>query len=315
MSSTGCVAPICDEPAGLELAIAKLNPLREQAERIAAALPPLLVEAERLAASVSLGVHGRRRAGMGESFWQFRRYAAEDAASAIDWRQSAKSQHLFVREREWEAAQVVWLWRDASPSMRYKSSFAEITKCDRATVLALALSSLLLRGGERVALLGRSDRPWSGRTALPRIAEIMAEAAMGDAALPPNAPLGRNAQIVWLSDFLSPRADIESALRRLAGAGSCGHLVHIIDPAEEDFPFEGRTRFEWLTGSQSELFGRAESVRESYRERFKAHGDEVSTQARRLGWSYLAHRTDKRPELALVALYSAIGGEAELRTG
>jgi len=252
---------------------------------------------------------------MGESFWQFRRYASEDPASAIDWRQSAKSQHLFVREREWEAAQAVWFWRDASATMQYKSPLAEITKCGRATVLALALSSLLLRGGERVALLGRGERPWSGRTALPRIAEVMAEAPAQETALPPDAPFGRNAQIVWLSDFLSPRADIEAALNRLSSAGACGHLVHIIDPAEEDFPFEGRTRFEWLGQSQSELFGRAEFVRESYRERFIAHGEEVSTLARRLGWTYLAHRTDNRPALALLALYSAIGGEAERRTG
>ena len=58
---------------------------------------------------------------MGESFWQFRRYASEDPSTAIDWRQSAKSQHLFVREREWEAPQSVWFWRDGSPGMQFKS--------------------------------------------------------------------------------------------------------------------------------------------------------------------------------------------------
>jgi uncharacterized protein (DUF58 family) len=132
------------------------NPLHEQAEQLAASLPPLLVEAERLASSVSLGVHGRRKAGMGESFWQFRRYAPEDPAASVDWRQSAKSQHLFVREREWEAAQAVWFWRDGSATMRFKSQFSEITKIDRAALLALALGSLLLRGGERVGLFGRA---------------------------------------------------------------------------------------------------------------------------------------------------------------
>ena len=71
---------------------------REEAERLGAALPPLLVEAERLTSGVWLGVHGRRKAGMGETFWQFRRYRVEDPATSVDWRQSAKSQHLFVRE-------------------------------------------------------------------------------------------------------------------------------------------------------------------------------------------------------------------------
>lgn len=97
--------------------------LQHEADGLASGLPPLMVEADHLAASVSLGVHGRRRAGMGESFWQFRRYSHTDPSSAIDWRQSAKSQHIFVREREWEAAQTVWFWRDASANMNFKSGY------------------------------------------------------------------------------------------------------------------------------------------------------------------------------------------------
>jgi uncharacterized protein (DUF58 family) len=287
------------------------NPLQEQAEQLAAGLPPLLVEAERLASSISLGVHGRRKAGIGESFWQFRRYAPEDPAAAIDWRQSAKSQHLFVREREWEAAQAVWFWRDGSATMRFKSRFAEVTKIDRAAVLALALGSLLVRGGERIALFGRARPASSGRAALRRVAHELTEP--DDRALPPDVPVSRNAQFVWLSDFLSPLEQIESAMRRLSGASASGHLIHIVDPAEEEFPFEGRTRFEALAGKDTELFGRAESVRAGYRARFRAHGEAVANLARRFDWTYLAHRTDKSAELALIALYAAIGGEAAQR--
>ena len=97
-------------------------PLRIRAEQTAAALPPLLVAAERVAATVAQGVHGRRRVGQGEAFWQFRQYQPGDAAARIDWRESAKSQRLYVRETEWEAAQSVWLWRDASASMDYSSA-------------------------------------------------------------------------------------------------------------------------------------------------------------------------------------------------
>lgn len=285
------------------------NPLQEQAEQIAAALPPLLVAAERLASSVSLGVHGRRKAGMGETFWQFRRYAPQDSSTAIDWRQSAKSQHLFVREREWEVAQAVWFWRDGSRTMQYKSQFAEMTKADRAGLLALALGSLLVRGGERIALLGDGRAPSSGRATLRHIASELTDRAPDDFALPPDAPVTRNAQFVWLSDFLAPASATEAAMRKFANSGVNGVLVHIVDPAEEDFPFEGRTRFDSLTNSDSELFGRAETVQEAYRARFRAHCEEVRGLARKLGWNYLAHRTDHRPETALIALYAEMGGE------
>ena len=92
-------------------------PLRHRAEQLAATLPPLLVAAERVAATVAQGVHGRRRVGQGETFWQYRHYDLGDQPQSIDWRQSAKSDTVFVREMEWEAAQSVWIWRDASASM------------------------------------------------------------------------------------------------------------------------------------------------------------------------------------------------------
>jgi uncharacterized protein (DUF58 family) len=288
---------------------AKPNLLKEQAEQLASALPPLLVAAENLASTVSLGVHGRRKAGMGESFWQFRRYAPEDSAGAIDWRQSAKSQHLFVREREWEAAEAVWFWRDAAATMQFKSDFADTTKADRATILALALGSLLVRAGERIALMGEGRGPATGRATMRRIAHAMTEVPPGKSALPPDAPIRRHSHLAWFSDFLSAPDDTEAAMRKLSDGGVTGHLVHIVDPAEEDFPFHGRTRFEAVAGADTELFGRAEAVQSAYRSRFRAHGETIRAMARRMGWSYLAHRTDKRPELALVALYADIGGE------
>ncbi len=280
--------------------------LQYEAEALGAGLPPLLLDAERLAAAVSLGVHGRRKAGMGESFWQFRRYTPEDASTAIDWRQSAKSQHLFVREREWEAAQSVWLWCDSSPGMQFTSG--ETTKSARAKLLGLALASLLVRGGERVALYGQLQAPASSRAALGRIGHTLIEGAANDDPLPPDATIAKNAQFVWFSDFLSPLQEIETTLRRLSRSAVTGQLVHIIDPAEEDFPFAGRMRFEDSKGELNETIGRAETVADAYRMRFKAHAQTVGALARQLGWTYIAHRTDKRPETALIALYADMSG-------
>jgi uncharacterized protein (DUF58 family) len=243
---------------------------------------------------------------MGESFWQFRRYRPEDAAGAIDWRQSAKSQHLFVREREWEAAQSVWFWCDGSPGMRFASGKA--TKAQRAHLLALALASLLVRGGERIALYGEGSAPASSRVALRRMAHALIDLPPDEAALPPDSAITKNAQFVWFSDFLSPISDIETTLRRLAHSAVTGQIVHIIDPAEEDFPYLGRLRFEDSKGTLSETVGRAETVAGAYRARFKAHAETVGALARRLGWSYIAHRTDRPPQTALIALYADMSG-------
>jgi uncharacterized protein (DUF58 family) len=276
--------------------------LQHEADGLSAGLPPLMVDADHLAASVSLGVHGRRRAGMGESFWQYRRYGQHDASSRIDWRASAKSQHLFVREREWEAAQTVWFWRDASANMRFG---APVEKRARADLLLLATASLLLRGGERVGFLGMEGAPAASRIALSRIGRALF-AKGDDAALPPLVAMTRGSHLVWFSDFLDE--GVEPAMQRLARQGVTGHLVRIVDPAEEDFPFSGRTRFEAAQGGETEIFGRAERVRDAYRARFAAHGEYIAAAATRLGWSATVHRTDHAPQSALIALYAAIGG-------
>jgi uncharacterized protein (DUF58 family) len=254
---------------------------------------------------------------MGETFWQFRRYQAEDASTAIDWRQSAKSQHLFVREREWEAAESVWLWRDGSVGMNFSSSPSLPTKQERASVLALALGSLLVRGGERVALLGGDFPPTTGRVALRRIAHCLSDEKRDTSNLPPANVASRNSAIVWFSDFLAPFDEIEARMRALAHAGAHGFLVQVIDPAEEDFPFIGRVKFEAAKGtnySDDEVtLGRAESVRAQYRARFMAHVETLGELARRLGWSFTRHRTDRSPQTALIALYAALGGERARR--
>ena len=284
----------------------QFSTLQHEADGLSAGLPPLMVEADHLAASVSLGVHGRRRAGMGESFWQFRRYASHDSSSAIDWRQSAKSQHIFVREREWEAAQTVWFWRDASANMSFKSGprGSDVSKRARADLLLLALASLLVRGGERVGFIGMEGGAGASRLALTRIGRAMF--APGTAALPPPAPLKRGNQLVWFSDFLDE--GVFEAMHRLSRMGVAGHLVRIIDPAEEDFPYTGRTRFESPVGQEDEIFGRAERVRVPYRARFTAHGEQIAEAAAKLGWTATSHRTDHAPQASLISLHAAIGG-------
>lgn len=261
-----------------------------------------MVEADHLAASVSLGVHGRKRAGMGESFWQFRRYASHDSTTAIDWRQSAKSQHMFVREREWEAAQTVWFWRDSSLNMNFKSG--DVSKRARADLLILALAALLVRGGERVGYLGMQGEAGASRLALTRIGRAMFTPS--NAALPPPVPFKRGNQLVWCSDFLAD--GVLDMMKQLSRLGVRGHLVRIVDPAEEDFPYSGRTRFESPQGQDSEIFGRAERVRAAYRARFVAHGQVLAEAVSKLGWTLNVHRTDHAPQAALIASHAAIGG-------
>jgi len=288
---------------------------RARAERLAAQLPPLLVEAERVAATVTQGVHGRRRVGTGESFWQFRAYQPGDPIARIDWRQTAKSQGTYVREQEWEAAQTLWLWRDGGASMDWSSDGARLpTKRHRASVLLLALAALLARAGERVALLDGEAPPSSGRSDLARLAAALeAPPALAPPApgLPPVRPLPRHAEIVLIGDFLAPLPDLEQSLSALAGRGVRGHLLQVLDPAEATLPYHGRIRFAGLEDEPEEtLVPRVESIREAYLERLEAQQAGLSAMTRAAGWSFAWHSTDRPAQAALLTLYGALGGIA-----
>jgi uncharacterized protein (DUF58 family) len=290
--------------------------LRERAQQASAALPPLMVAAERVAATVAQGVHGRRRVGQGETFWQFRQYQPGDAAARIDWRESAKSQRLYIRETEWEAAQSVWLWRDGSASMDYTSAGyvsggSWPSKRDRAELLLVALASLLVRGGERLTLLGSGLAPMTGRVALSRLVQLL-EAHPGTSPTveaPPFEPLPRAGQLVLIGDFLAPLDRINHIVGQFAGAGLKGHLLHIADPAEEKLPFAGRVRFAGIEEHDEIVIGRVETVRQSYAERFSRHRDGLAAIARAVGWTIGYHRTDHPPHLALLALHAALSAD------
>ncbi len=285
--------------------MAQTAALQHRAEQLAATLPPLLVAAERVAATIAQGVHGRRRVGQGETFWQFRRYEPGDPVSRIDWRESAKSQRFYVRETEWEAAQSVWLWRDTSASMDYASAADLPTKRQRADILVVALAALLIRGGERVSLLGSRIPPGSGRAALNRLAHSVERPVTG-ADLPGFEPLPRYGQVVLVGDLLAPLAETHALIGRFAGTGLRGHLLQVLDPAEETLPFNGRVRFEGLEREAPLLISRVETVREDYVRRLDQHRAGLAEIARRAGWSFGTHRTDKPPHTALLALYGAL---------
>lgn len=272
---------------------------------LARRLPGLIVSAKEVAATVMHGVHGRRRAGVGENFWQFRPFVFGESTQRIDWRRSARDDRIYVREREWEAAHTVWIWCDRSPSMAYVSTLALQPKIDRALVLGLALADLLVRGGERVGVPGLT-RALAARDIIERLADRMASEAarpgFTPAELPPADALAPRTQAVVISDFLSDADEIASTIRGMASRGARGHLVMIADPVEETFPFTGHTEFRDVDTSARLRVGEAQSFRDDYMMRLAQHRDRLRAAARSRGWSFVVHRTDRPASEALLAL-------------
>ncbi|TNF20124.1 MAG: DUF58 domain-containing protein [Rhodobacteraceae bacterium] len=277
--------------------------LRARSEAEAATLPPLLARAEHLAGTVLLGEHGRRRAGMGDDFWQYRPAQPGDRRRSIDWRRSAKSDGTYVREREWQIAQSVMLWVDQAASMRFASTKDLPEKGDRARLLAMAVAILLIRGGERVGLTGGTLPPRRGEAQLLRLAQAFTEDDAQDYADPEARLMLPHARAIFISDFLAETGPVEAALTKAADRGVRGVLLQVLDPSEESFPFRGRTIFESVGKTVRHETLKANELRDRYLQRLAERKDWLTAMARATGWQYHVHHTDRAAQDALLWLY------------
>ncbi len=280
--------------------------LRARAEAAAGPLPPLLAQADHLAATVLLGSHGRRRAGAGDDFWQYRPLRAGDDRRMIDWRRSARGDEQFVREREWQIAQSVLLWSDASASMRFASDAGLPQKAERARLLAMAAALLLLRGGERVGLATGALPPRRGEGQATRLAQELLEEGVEDYAAPRLGALGAGGRGLLLSDFMGPLAPLEEALGRAADRGVRGALVQILDPVEEAFPFRGRTIFESVGGALRHETLKARDLRARYLDRLAERRAALEALCAATGWQLGLHRTDRPAQAGLLWIWHAL---------
>jgi uncharacterized protein (DUF58 family) len=294
------------DPRLSEIEIAAVNRATGQGRSLAAAMPRLILESRRIAATVIHGLHGRRRAGSGENFWQYRRFVSGEPAQRVDWRRSARDDHLYVREREWEAAHTVWIWPDRSPSMNFVSHLANDTKLERVVVIAFALAEILVEGGERVGIPGLM-RPSASRNVIDKMAEAIIHDTAERASLPPSFAPSPLAEVVLLSDLWSPIAEVRTTVGQLSSGGAQGHVVQIVDPAEESFPYSGRVEFVEPEGAGRITAGRAETWRVDYGNRIERHRAEIRAETDRLGWGFAIHRTDRSASELLLALHARMG--------
>ena len=278
--------------------------LLHEARALSSVLPDLLVEARHVANTVVSGWHGRRRPGPGETFWQFRPFRDGEARTRIDWRRSARDDHLYVREQEWEAAHTVWLWPDLSRSMDFRSTLAPVSKRDRTIVLTLALAGLLARGGERVGLLG-SGTASASRNVAEHIAREFLDGT-ADRRRPHLTGLRRFADVIVIGDLLDPLDEITGQLGAIAAEGASVQLLQVLDPVEESFPFSGRTEFRDPETGLHVIAGRAEAWRQAYGRRLRAHREALSGFAERLDWPFLLHHTDRPASEPLFLLHARL---------
>lgn len=300
--------------------LAALTPLimRHRAEKAAAGLPALMAAAEKAVATLYGGDHRQRKAGSGEKFWQFREYDSGDRPQDIDWRQSAKGDRLFVRQKEWQTAQTILFWAQNDKGMSLKTGKALASKHETAVILSLALGILLIRAGERIGPMAEPNRTGRSELALQHLGDFLCRIPE-PLALAPELPLSetlpRQSSLILAGDFLQPPEAIEKTLSTLAAQSPQGVLLQILDPSEADLPFNGRVIFRPFDDSRDFSIANVPSIREAYRARLKTHIDAVRTIAQRHGYGHVVHVTRDDPRMALSAAWQIMAPQPRLSAG
>jgi len=243
---------------------------------------------------------------VGDTFWQYRPAQNYDEMRSIDWRRSARSDALFVQDKEWQIAQSILLWVDQSASMSFTSLKDGTTKAARARTLALATAILLLRGGERVGLTGGLLPPRRGAPQIEKMAALLSEDQADDFGTPNADGMLPHSRALFVSDFMGDLSAIETAIEKAANRDMRGALVQILDPAEEAFPYDGRTIFESMSGAMIHETLKARDLKSRYLERLAERKDRLASLARSAGWQFHTHHTDASATSALLWTYTAL---------
>jgi uncharacterized protein (DUF58 family) len=285
--------------------------LRRKAEEAASSLPALMLKAERAAQNIFHGEHAQRRAGAGEKFWQFREYTPQDRPQDIDWRQSGKTDRVFIRQKERQLPQTALFWTCTDSSMNFSSEKQFPTKEEAARVLILAMSILMTHSGERVGMLGASKTGRS-ESSLENISVLLTNPETKEA-LPMHAPVRghKNSEVILAGDFLSSTEDIERSFKSLVPMTGGGLVIQVLDPAEIELPYDGRAIFEDNANIHREIVQNVPSIREQYRQRIEKHCDEVHDICKGCGWNYILHRTDKPYEKTLLQVWTILSALRE----
>lgn len=239
------------------------------------------------------GGHTRaKRAGTGFDIWQMKEYHPGDDIRTIDWKQSARSDAVILRQRERETIRRIGLAVDTGPAMDFGPK--NQTKRDTAITLAAAMAIAAIDRHDRVTLSGQ-EKP---------MAREMDVLGWIETALEPHpVPTPESSSfdhLVLIGDFLRPIGLIDDEWNKVQPAPTS--VVQILAPAEIDLPYTGSARFH-PPGQDSDIrIDDVPGIRNAYRARLMDHREALKASCAARGWHFHAITTDDDLAILIAAI-------------
>jgi len=273
------------------------------------------LEIEKISRGLSeFGPRKLRKRGVGMEFFESREFRPDvDDPRRINARLSARAGKPIVIENEAEIRQHVYLWRDATGSMDYESDNVSYTKKQAAEIMLLSFAKHLSRNEEAVGILDRKGVFRGGSAADSLMGQLMDVAVIASDTPVLNRKFPRHSTVVLFSDFMTDSAALRKNLEALNGVDLKGYMVMVLDPQEIEFDFKGHIEFAGMEGEGTERFKKAESMRDAYQEKMKAHMRDVQHLCEAKGFKFILQRTDKPLYEGLLEIYGVSAATAPRR--
>jgi uncharacterized protein (DUF58 family) len=256
------------------------------------------------------GVHRSPFHGFSIEFAEHREYTTGDDLRYLDWKVFGRTDKYYLKQFEDETNLVCHLLLDTSESMRYRSDAAPLSKLEYAQRAAATLAYLVLHQQDSVGLVAFDNeirslvRASSNPSHLKQVLHVMERAsAERKTSLGPifhdlAERLKKRGIVIVLSDLFD---DVEVMLAGLKHLRHRRHeviVMHVLDPAEMDFPFDQLTLFHGLE-QLPDVLTDPRALRKAYLAEFGRYLRRLQAGCRVQAIDYVPLRTDQPLEVVL----------------
>ena len=277
---------------------------------VLAGLEGLQLRARRIVEGYVSGMHRSPYQGFSIEFAEHREYVPGDDLRYVDWKVFGRTDKYYLKQYEEETNLVCQLLLDTSQSMEYRGPDAPLSKLDYARCVAAALAHLVIQQQDSVGLVTFSDqihalvRASGNPSHLQQLLQVMEQSPSGRKTS--TGPIfhelaerfKRRGVVIVLSDLFDDVDKMMAGLKHLRHKRNDVILLHVLDPAELDFPFQSTTLFRGLEQS-SNLLAEPRSLRKAYLREFGAYLRRLKQGCRAERIDYVAVRTDRPVDVAL----------------
>lgn len=256
------------------------------------------------------GLHKSPYHGFSVEFAEHREYVPGDDLRYVDWKVFGKSDRIYLKQYEEETNFACYVLLDTSESMLYQSEQAAVSKLEYARYVAAALSFLVLQQQDAIGLATYDStvrqflRASTHPSHLKQICHVMEQAppqdetSMGPIFHDLAERIKKRGVVVVVSDLFDDIPTLMLGLKHLAHRRHDVLLLQVIDPAEQDFPFQDPTLFKGLEGLPEQMT-EPRSLRTAYQREFERFLQEVRRGCRDLHMDYALLRSDESLDVAL----------------